>query len=579
MTEDRRPRIISQGEWGQMGKIRRQNTEDKTQSTDSRKTKKQLVFWLCGFLVQSCSRLCNLNLSAVILTICVLLSLPSPLLAREKKDGIELPEMVITGEDRSVLTREEKKEELLVPESEDIDLEKESARESLPGYIAKREKRYLEEKYLPSFFEVSYGSHNTLDYKLVHRQRVRRFNYLIKADSGSSDGFDWEDYSSFGNISRHSLEGEVGFHHEDWGVEGAVDYGMERIYLPYQDKTENISAGGIRLGGIMAISPRTDIGAGIKFSGGSMQEEDITSTSIGSNFEFNTLLGNLPVGIGTRTEHFLIDSQETDITSLFAQSKGLGLDSFCLDIRAGVDNHKDHNQELNLGLDLSWPWGEMGRLSLGYEKEMKGLSFKELYLDNNYVTPNKDLLPVRMEELRFRGNYRLSKEAFFNFTLFAQEARDYIVLEDGNSDHLYSPTNIDASITGAEIEVRSYLTPHLTQRSSLKFTRAQSKEEGRVVPLIPAWKAALLLKYLSEHGLEVSLNPEYVGQRKDGLDEAASEELDGYFLLHARLAQYFFNNALTLFLYGKNLLDEEYLERIGYPGWPRSYGGGFIWRF
>lgn len=521
----------------------------------------------------------NLDLKRVTTILLIYtLFLSTQVLLADKRDGIELPEMVITGEDQSRLTREEKKEEFLIPEREKIGLEKESAKEALPGQIVKREKLYLEEEYPLSFFELSYGSYNTLDYRLVSRQRREGIDYLLSLGGGFSDGFDWEETSSFGRVSRHHLEGEVGLHRQGWGVGGAVDYGIRKISLPYGDVTEDISAGGVRLGGVMSISPKADIGAGVEFAGGNMREEDISSTKLTYNLEFNTLMNELPIGIGARMEHSLIEQEVVDIYRLFAQSKGISLDPFRMDIRAGVDNHKDQRQELNLGLSLSWPWREGRRLFLEYERRMENPSFKDLYLENDYVIPNKELLPLRRGELRLGVDYRYSKEAFFDLVLFTKDLRDYAVLKE-ERDHLYTPANIDASIWGLEMGLKSRLADHLTQSSSLVYTSARSREEDGVVPFVPDWRASLLLRYLNERGFEASLNPEYVSRQKDGLLEETYKKLPSYFLLNARLAQHLFKDSLSVFLYGKNLFNEEYKERYHYPGWPATFGGGFIWRF
>ncbi|HAV42901.1 TPA: hypothetical protein DCX15_02655 [bacterium] len=522
-------------------------------------------------------------ISSIILlfSFCSLLTIP---ILAEERESIELPEVVITGEDRSLLDRE-KKEEILFPEREKMDLEKESAKALFPEGAVKHERRYLEEKVPPSSFEIFYGSYNSLDYEFFHKQRIQEWNYLINVGGASSGGFDWreEEISSLystSSTSRHSLKGEVYRYGERWGIEGVADYGIKNSYLPYQRRSEAISAGGIRLGGVMTISPKIDLGIGIGFGGGDMRETNTTSTSSDLNLEFNTLVKELPVGIGVGREDFSINSKRIEISNLFIQSKDLNLHPFSLDARVGIDHHHHgHNQELNLSLLLSFPWRDRTQIFLGCEKGMKNLSFEELYLETDYVTPNKDLRPVRMGEIKAGGSYRFTREAFFNLLLFVKDAKDYIVLEDEDRDYLYRPTNIDASIWGAQIEAKGYLTPYLIQNSFLVYTTTKGDQEGKIVPFIPNWKANLLLKYFNGHGLEVILNPEYVGQRQDGLWESTRKELPGYLLVHAHLAQSFLNKNLTLFLYGKNLLAQNYLERWGYPGWPCTFGGGFNWKF
>lgn len=496
------------------------------------------------------------------------------------KEEIELPELTIEGEDISIFIME-KREEVSLQEGPKMDpfLDKGVPEGLHPLHPLKEGILYPDEKFPLSFFEVSYGSWNRLRYTLSHGQDLPGLDYLIHTSGGSWDGFTWKE-KTFDRISTSQLKADISYHRDRWGVKGGFSFDTKTIYLPYQEKTDFISSGNIRIGGTIAPIPSLQITKDLSIENGRFLEREKEGRSILGTILFDTRLDGFPLYIGLNTRRIRLDEEERDTMSLFLGSNGILVGPISMEIRVGVDQHKDYPpSELHGLLKFSLPMKEDGMVFLETRRWIDNPDFATLYLANDYIDVEKDLLPTRRMEYAIGGNFRFDKDFSLEAKAFYEDLRDFIVLGDEDKDNLYSPTNLDATIFGLRSEFTHPITPSLIQKLSFIYRDPRAGEEGKVLPFVPKLEADLLLRYFTPWGVEILLNPTYIGRRVDGVEESTKEEIPPYLLVNARISQHLLKKTLTIFIYGENILNEKYMVRREYPGSPSIFGLGLRWRF
>jgi hypothetical protein len=507
--------------------------------------------------------------------ICAILSISLSLSAKEE---IEVPDVVIEGEDRSVLIREREERPGPEPPEGKIHLEKETPQEAPPLPPPREEIPYFEEEFPLSFFEASYGEGNKVGYILSHGQYLPGFHYLLHGEGQSWDGFSWEG-DTFDRISSHRLKVDLSVPRERCEMGGGACFRNKTIYLPYQEKTELLSFGNIMLGGTFLPSSSTEVEVGLSLGRGRFIEEDVDAKSFFVRLDLNTWYGEIPLGVGGEIRGFELDGERRDTSSIFFHSKGLSLKPFRLDIVLGVEEHKDHPpQELRGLFKASLPLLEKGTFFLEAKRWMDNPGFASLYIQNDYMEPEEDLLPARKAEYGIGVEYHPGGSLSLEAKAFYQDSEDLIVLGDEDEDDLYSPVNLDGRILGVRSEITHYTGSRLVQRLSLLY-RDPRAEEGKTIPFIPNLEVEYLLRYFTPWGLEILLNPRYSGESMDGLKDSTAKEIPSYLLVDAKISQRLLKDRLTLFIYGENILGEDYMVRRNYPGPPALFGFGLRLRF
>jgi outer membrane receptor protein involved in Fe transport len=244
-----------------------------------------------------------------------------------------------------------------------------------------------------------------------------------------------------------------------------------------------------------------------------------------------------------------------------------------------VEEHKDHPpQELRGLFKASLPFLEKGTFFLEAKRWMENPNFASLYVQNDYMEPEEDLLPARKAEYGIGVEYHPGGSLSLEAKAFYQDSEDLIVLGDEDEDDLYSPVNLDGRILGVRSEITHYTGSRLVQRLSLLY-RDPRAEEGKTIPFIPNLEVEYLLRYFTPWGFEILLNPRYSGESMDGLKDSTAKEIPSYLLVDAKISQRLLKDRLTLFIYGENILGEDYMVRRNYPGPPALFGFGLRLRF
>ncbi|MEM6279986.1 MAG: TonB-dependent receptor, partial [Verrucomicrobiota bacterium] len=160
--------------------------------------------------------------------------------------------------------------------------------------------------------------------------------------------------------------------------------------------------------------------------------------------------------------------------------------------------------------------------------------------------------------------------------------------------------NADSESYGAEFEFGFRPTDSLLFTSSIGLLNAEAVESsnqgsvqaGNEVPYAPAFTASNAMQFLFPEqfaglsgDLVFRLEHQFIGERF--IDPANTFELDSYHIVNARLV--YKEGPVELFLFARNLLDEEYIESGfsagrnaatgapvigGIPGLPVTYGIG-----
>ena len=151
-----------------------------------------------------------------------------------------------------------------------------------------------------------------------------------------------------------------------------------------------------------------------------------------------------------------------------------------------------------------------------------------------------------------------------SISYFSSDIEDLVGWEPRESDGLWSPFNIDdAEIRGLEVEIAAKLHSRLSAALAYTWMETEDKGEfsGNELQYKPEHRASGRLSYRDVKGLSVSVALAYTDSVYS--DQDNTETIDSYLLLDARVAKTIGEH--TVFLSGRNLLDEEFTVIKGYP--------------
>lgn len=196
-------------------------------------------------------------------------------------------------------------------------------------------------------------------------------------------------------------------------------------------------------------------------------------------------------------------------------------------------------------------------------------------------------------ELSYRSQW-LEDRLTFNANLFYVDWKDQQVSLQ-RSDDLYDSNVVNASEShyyGFEVELREWLNDGLSFYQSIGYTKTQFDDyqnpygnedyTHNAFPQSPEWTASVGAHYQHSTGIFANGSLSYVDEAWANIDNVDPYYLDDRLLLDAKIG--YQADHWSVYLYGTNLLDDEYLERMwaeagnGYGavvGKPRIVGIGF----
>jgi iron complex outermembrane receptor protein len=216
------------------------------------------------------------------------------------------------------------------------------------------------------------------------------------------------------------------------------------------------------------------------------------------------------------------------------------------------------------------------RLHLTYAYKTRMPTMKERY-GGNATVKNVDLAPEEAEHYELGYNGYLRGKINLNAALFYSDARDMIDQRDllsGSSQYI----NIAHVVYyGLDIGARAYFSDRLNFGVTLSCLEWDNREGEEKVTDRPEFRAGAYAVIMPFENLKLSLVPraEYTSSAYSSTD---GDEMEKFFLAHLK-AVYDLGEHLRIEAGVKNIFDELYEYRKGYPKAGRSYFAGLTGRF
>jgi outer membrane cobalamin receptor len=201
-------------------------------------------------------------------------------------------------------------------------------------------------------------------------------------------------------------------------------------------------------------------------------------------------------------------------------------------------------------------------------------TMSEMFTFFPWVNANPDLKPEKSMQYTLGYQYALATKTFLDLSLYYYDVDDLIIYRNNGYINLE-----DAEHYGAEIRVNStYFAKHHL-RASYAYSHTEDNE-GESLELIP------LHQFKLEDTLRISekwsayLSYQHIGSRYSPNSATYSDEqskLDTYHLLDTQII-YKVSDSTQCRAGIKNILDESYEWRYGYPAEGRSYYLSLEWK-
>jgi len=521
-----------------------------------------------------------------------------PKLIFGQEENINLPEVIITGEDKSIFKEEERskpgKEKAIEELSKEAQKEvfskerQEKSSQSEKEKLKEEEKREeeKEKRFTSSSFTLSYGTFETLFYEHLFGQQTRPMNYLLKMRPGNrSSGFSLShDERVFDEYNRSAFDLEAKIRSkEKIGLEGSFGFYEEKRALPYLSSDFDAKkALGINfsLGGKLFLSSMTELAFKGTFSENSFslllnerEKQEDEGQIVGADLRLNTLWKKkFPISLTARVfqEKF---KQEYQASSIYIEANRLKKQPVVINAKVGWD-HRDKNPSISkagFAVEVLCPYHEKALFFVHAKKSLNNPTSTTLYLKKDYVWISEELVsPEEILDISLGASYRLGALSLITLTLFGKEVKDFIVWEDSEDTdpRLFKPVNIKggkARFRGATCELKHHLGKELIYQAKYTYTETENKDEEKVVPHTPEQYLLTSLTYAGKRDYEIVLSYELVSSRysKENFKE---KDLPAYSLLSLRMSKGI-TDSLNLFLEGRNLLNEDKAYKLdkSYP--------------
>lgn len=179
---------------------------------------------------------------------------------------------------------------------------------------------------------------------------------------------------------------------------------------------------------------------------------------------------------------------------------------------------------------------------------------------------NPDLEPEENQTIEGGLEYNTKKGFRVSGLYFNRNEENTIVFGSA-----YENATTDAKVHGFEIEAQVDLVKDLSIAANYTFTEVKDGVRLRV----PKHKANTSLGYAFCKSTFASLNYQFVGSRTDtNFSTFTNEELDSYSLIDLYFSHKLIKNKVKLFANITNLLNEDYLEILGYTSKGRNVSLG-----
>ncbi|PWH83146.1 TonB-dependent receptor [Algibacter marinivivus] len=278
------------------------------------------------------------------------------------------------------------------------------------------------------------------------------------------------------------------------------------------------------------------------------------------------------------TFYTIIGLNYGDYKSLFADEESFTntdpylnvvyVSDFGLNLNAGarLNNHSEYGSHFVYNFNPSYSIS----VNEGYAKVFG--SYATSFIAPNlsqlfgFFGANPDLEPEENQTIEGGLEYNTKKGFRVSGLYFNRNEENTIIFGSA-----YENATTDAKVHGFEIEAQVDLVKNLSISTNYTFTEVKDGVRLRV----PKHKANASLGYDFCKSTFASLNYQFVGSRTDtNFSTFTNEELDSYSLIDLYFSHKLIKNKVKLFANITNLLNEDYLEILGYTSRGRNVSLG-----
>lgn len=291
---------------------------------------------------------------------------------------------------------------------------------------------------------------------------------------------------------------------------------------------------------------------------GSINEADSYVIDAFNKYNFNdTFYTIVGLNYGDYKSLFI---EEESFTNTDPYLNVVYVSDFGLNLNAGarLNNHSEYGSHFVYNFNPSYTASVIN--GKGYVKVFG--SYATSFIAPNlsqlfgFFGANPDLEPEENQTIEGGLEYNTKKGFRVSGLYFNRNEENTIVF--GST---YENATTDAEVHGLEIEAQVDLVKNLSVSTNYTFTEVKDGVRLRV----PKHKANASLGYDICENTFASLNYQFVGSRTDtNFSTFTNEELDSYSLIDLYFSHKLINNKVKLFANITNLLNEDYLEILGY---------------
>ncbi|NNJ88982.1 MAG: TonB-dependent receptor [Eudoraea sp.] len=264
------------------------------------------------------------------------------------------------------------------------------------------------------------------------------------------------------------------------------------------------------------------------------------------------------------------DNRQFVFVDPYASIVYLGIKGFQMNIGGRLNNHSEYGRQLVYTLNPSY--------TLKYENSY--LKFLGSYA-TAYVTPsltqlfgqfgaNPELKPESNRTIEVGMEYVFTNKLRTNVLYFDREEEDFVFFDNAHFQYENSSNTINAK--GLEMELNWRPINSLNLEGNYSFTERTGDNAIR----IPKHKINTSIGYQFCDQLYAAVNYSYTGSRLDTDFETFTDvTLDPFGLLGFYLSYSLIPNRFTVFLNGDNLLNNEFIEVLGFNTRGRNIRAGF----
>ncbi len=239
-------------------------------------------------------------------------------------------------------------------------------------------------------------------------------------------------------------------------------------------------------------------------------------------------------------------------------------------LRGDVTN--DYGIEPGFTAGIGWGVNEkvLIKISGGYTVNVPtfGQLYQTAHGSIDQTRGNADLDEERIWSYDLGIEYRPTKDALFQITLFRTDSADLISYQRGG-DLIYRPMNIaDAWREGIELTGKSPLCAGLSSETSLIVQHSENSATGQQLPYTPKVKIKQTLRYSlpgQKTRLEGTLR--YEGRRYSQVENRAANAMGAFATLDLKASRTFTLRGVNCdgYVTVENLFDRRYQAHYGYP--------------